>query len=468
MTPAPEPSAIDWPTAAVLGARLRQAFAAPQSRPDVGRIRAVRGLMLRARLPRARLGELYRLEESGRHATLRAEVVGLDGDDALLLPLGDLSGVSGRTEVIATGRTLAVRLWPTMTGSILDGLGRVVTSHHADDATTSTAAAGPEAAWYPLDRLPPDPLTRTLISSVQPVGVRAIDALLTLGRGQRIGIFGPPGVGKSTLLASLVQGAEADVVVVGLVGERGREVREFLERSLDEVARRRCVTVVATSDRPAIERAKSVLVATAVAEYFRDRGGRVLLVIDSLTRYARALREIGLAAGELPTRRGFPPSLFAHLPRLLERAGPAETGSITAFYTVLTEGDRETDPIAEEATAILDGHIILSPELAAGGHYPAIDVLTSRSRLMDAVVDPEHRNAARRLRALLARYAEVELAHQLGEYQKGGDPLADEAIEKVSSLRAFLAQTPDARPSFADTRTRLIELASHGASAPAP
>jgi type III secretion protein N (ATPase) len=273
-----------------------------------------------------------------------------------------------------------------------------------------------------------------------PLGVRVIDGLLTVGDGQRLGIYGEPGGGKSSLMAQIVKGAQADICVMALIGERGREVREFVERHLGPEGMARSVLVVATSDRSAIERMQAAYAATAIAEHFRDEGRRVILLMDSVTRFARALREIGLAAGEPPTRRGFPPSVFASLPGLMERAGPGETGSITAFYTVLVEGDGGGDPIAEETRGILDGHIVLSPSLAAQNHYPAVDVLVSRSRVMGAVAAPEHVKAAGRFRQLLARYQEAEFLVQVGEYKSGSDALTDKAIARIDDLRGFLRQ----------------------------
>ncbi|NVN32147.1 FliI/YscN family ATPase, partial [Endobacter medicaginis] len=312
----------------------------------------------------------------------------------------------------------------------------------------------------PCDASPPDALSRALVEHRLELGLRAIDGLLTCGEGQRIGIYGEPGGGKSTLLAQLVRGAAVDVVVVGLIGERGREVRDFIETQISPQVRQRTVLVVATSDRPAVERMKAAMTATAIAESFRDEGLKVLLVMDSVTRYARALREIGLAAGEPPTRRGFPPSVMAELPRLMERAGPAARGSITAFYTVLFEGDGAGDPVAEETRGILDGHIILSPKLAGSGHYPAIDVLTSRSRVMEAVAAPAHRAQARRVRDLLARHAEIEFLVQVGEYRRGVDPLNDLALDRIEDIRAFLRQASDDHTGFGEMLSRLGRLAA--------
>jgi type III secretion protein N (ATPase) len=284
--------------------------------------------------------------------------------------------------------------------------------------------------------------------------------MLTCGEGQRMGIFAAAGRGKSTLMGMLVKGADVDVTVVALIGERGREVREFLEHELGEEGRRKAVIVCATSDKSSMERAKAAYVATAIAEYFRDQGKRVLFLMDSVTRFARAQREIGLAAGEPPTRRGYPPSVFATLPRLMERAGMNDRGSITALYTVLVEGDDMTEPIADETRSILDGHIVLSRKLGAANHYPAIDVLASASRVMNAVVGGEHKAAAGRVRELLAKYAEVELLVKIGEYKRGADRVTDEAIDKVEAIRGFLRQRTDERAAFPQTLDALAALAA--------
>lgn len=424
---------------------------ATTSRPMRGRLVRAIGTVLRAVMPDARVGELCRLEDPGLPRPLMAEVVGLDGDEAVLAPIGDVRGLSIGAAVIATRDVLRVPTGAGVLGRVLDGLGRPL----------DTATAGPlgNCVLRPCEAPPPDALDRELVEHPLPLGVRAIDGLLTCGEGQRIGIYGEPGGGKSTLLAQLVRGAAVDVVVVGLIGERGREVRDFIETQISAEARRRTVLVVATSDRPAVERMKAAMTATAIAEGFRDEGSKVLLVMDSVTRYARALREIGLAAGEPPTRRGFPPSVMAELPRLMERAGPAARGSITAFYTVLFEGDGAGDPVAEETRGILDGHIILSPKLAASGHYPAIDVLTSRSRVMEAVAGREHRAHARVLRDLMSRYAEIEFLVQVGEYRKGVDPLNDLALDRIEAIRAFLRQGSDDHTAFPAVVEQLARLA---------
>jgi type III secretion protein N (ATPase) len=292
------------------------------------------------------------------------------------------------------------------------------------------------------------------------MGLRAIDGLLTCGEGQRLGIFAAAGGGKSTLLSCLVKGTEADITVMALIGERGREVREFIERDLGPEGMKKTVLVVSTSDRSAMERLKAAYIATAIAEYFRDQGKKVLLLMDSVTRFGRALREIGLAAGEPPTRRGFPPSVFSSLPLLMERAGNSDKGSITALYTVLVEGDDMTEPIADETRSILDGHIILSRKLASSGHYPAIDILASVSRVMNAIVDKDHKDMAGSLRKILAKYAEMELLVQIGEYKKGADAEADDALERIGKVNGFLRQDTDERSSFAQTMEAMRSVLS--------
>lgn len=426
---------------------LAERLQAADTKPVQGRLVRAIGPVLRARVFGASIGELCRVTVRDGPALL-AEVVGIDGDEVVLTPLGDLHQLVGGAEVRRLRRPLETPVGDALLGRVLDGLGRPLDGRPLEVNATRPVLADP-----------PSPLARQRIARILPSGVRAIDALLTLGEGQRVGLFGEPGAGKSTLLGMIVRRAEAEVVVIGLIGERGREVRETLELSLGPEALARSVVVVATSDRPAVERARAAHVATAIAEHFRDEGRRTLLVMDSLTRFARALREIGLSAGEPPTRRGFPPSVFAELPRLLERAGPGERASITAIYTVLVEGDGSGDPVAEEVRAILDGHIILSPELARADHYPAIDVLASRSRLMEILVDPAHRHAASRFRQLLARHRELELLIRVGEYRAGSDPLGDEAVAKIDRLNAFLRQGADEPAPFAETLARLQELA---------
>lgn len=395
-----------------------------------GRVTQVTGTLLKAVVPGVRIGELCHLRNPDNTLSLQAEVIGFAQHQALLTPLGEMFGISSNTEVSPTGAMHQVGVGEHLLGQVLDGLGNPFGGGHLPE---------PEA-WYPVYRDAPAPMSRKRIAEPISLGIRAIDGLLTCGEGQRMGIFAAAGGGKSTLLASLIRSAEVDVTVLALIGERGREVREFIEADLGEEGLKKAVLVVATSDRPAMERAKAGFVATSIAEYFRDQGKRVLLLMDSVTRFARAQREIGLAAGEPPTRRGYPPSVFAALPRLMERAGQSDKGSITALYTVLVEGDDMTEPVADETRSILDGHIILSRKLAAANHYPAIDVLRSASRVMNQIIAPEHQAQAGRLRSWLAKYEEVELLLQIGEYQKGQDKVADEAIARIETIRQWLRQ----------------------------
>jgi type III secretion protein N (ATPase) len=434
--------------------RLRRRALATETRPVHGRVRRITGIIVHATAPMVRIGELCHLRDPVSGATVPAEVVGFEDEEAVLTPIGDLEGMSTRAEVIATGKTLQIPVGEDLLGRVLNPLGEVL--DFIDDRAVSLVTD----TYYPTHRPPPNALQRDLITEPLQLGIRAIDGLLTVARGQRVGIFGEPGVGKSSLLSSIVRGTRADVVVIGLIGERGREVREFIEGQLGDEGRKRSVVVVATSDRPAIERVKAAYGATAIAEYFRDQGRDVLLLMDSVTRFARAQREIGLAAGEPPTRRGYPPSLFAALPRLLERAGPGRGGSITALYTVLTEGDGTLDPVAEETKAILDGHIMLSSSLAERNFFPAIDVLKSRSRLMESVVGKAHREHAAHIRALLARYEEIELLLRVGEYERGVDALSDEAIEKREAIEAFLRQDGNEFSSLEKTEEQLKRIAS--------
>ncbi|MDL2290710.1 type III secretion system ATPase SctN [Desulfovibrio sp. OttesenSCG-928-F20] len=413
-----------------------------------GRVVQVVGTIIKAVVPGVKIGEICTLKNPWDNWELRAEVVGFVEEAALLTPLGDLQGISSSTEVIPSGSVHMVPVGPDLLGRVLDGLGKPIDG-------------GPPlkpVAEYPVYADPPGPMTRRIIDRALPLGLRVLDGLLTCGEGQRMGIFAAAGGGKSTLLSCLVKGADVDVTVLALIGERGREVREFIEHDLGKDGMAKAVLVVSTSDRSSMERLKASYVATAIAEYFRDQGKRVLLLMDSVTRFGRALREIGLAAGEPPTRRGFPPSVFSSLPRLMERAGNSDKGSITALYTVLVEGDDMTEPIADETRSILDGHIVLSRKLGAANHYPAIDVLASVSRVMNAVVAKEHREAANRFRSLLAKYAEVELLLQIGEYKQGADALADEAIAKIDRLNGYLKQGLAERSTFDEALEKLMEL----------
>jgi ATP synthase in type III secretion protein N len=415
-----------------------------------GRVCEVVGTVIRARGVDVRMGELCELRNGRGELQQRAEVVGLMQSGALLSPFGAMTGISGDTRVVGTGRALSVPVGNGLLGRILNGLGEPIDGKGPIEA----------AAWRPVMSACPDPLTRRMIEQPFVTGLRVIDGMTTLGEGQRVGIFAPAGVGKSTLMGMLARNADCDLNVIALIGERGREVREFMEQVLGEEGMARSVVVCATSDRSSIERAKAAHVATAVAEYFRDQGLRVLLMMDSLTRFARALREIGLASGEMPARRGFPPSVFAELPRLLERTGMGESGSITALYTVLAEDESGGDPVAEEVRGLLDGHLLLSRKLAAANHYPAIDVLRSLSRVMPQVVHADHVKHAAAVRKLMARYDEMETLIQLGEYKQGSDPAADLAVARSKPIQAFLQQGGGGAAAFADTAATLKALAS--------
>jgi type III secretion protein N (ATPase) len=415
-----------------------------------GKLTQAVGTLLRATGVRAQVGELCRLVREGVDGEATAEVVGFDGDALLLVPMRGLDGLSGSTQVIATGMQHRVAVGDFLLGRVIDGMG----DRFLDDGPPVPESALTSPVWADA----PQPLSRTPIESVLPLGVRALDGLLTCGIGQRVGIFAPAGCGKSSLLSIICRSAEVDVVVIALVGERGREVGDFLAEALPASARARSIVVVATSDRPAMERMKAAFVATTYAEHFRDQGLRVLLLVDSVTRLARAAREIGLAAGEPPTRRGFPPSVFALLPRLFERAGSTAAGSITAIYSILEETDDGADPVSEEVRSLLDGHVVLSRKLAAKGHYPAIDVPQSASRLFGRLARGEHADAARRLRELLAKLDDIELLLKIGEYQRGSDADADFALERRSVIERFLRQDWSDVARFEDSRTALIEV----------
>ncbi len=398
-----------------------------------GKVMEALGTLIRVSGIDVRYGELCELRTGQGELMQYAEVVGFSRDTVLLSPFGRLDGLSRDTQVVALRRPLTIPVGPALFGRVVDSMGQPIDGR-GPIATAETAA---------LYAAPPDAMNRPLLERPLDTGVRVVDGMMTLGEGQRVGIFAPAGVGKSTLMGMFARGTRCDLNVIALIGERGREVREFIEQILGPEGIARSVVVCATSDRSSIERVKAAYSATAIAEYFRDRGKRVLLMMDSLTRFARAQREIGLAAGEPPARRGFPPSIFAELPRLLERAGLSEHGSITALYTVLAEDESGSDPIAEEVRGILDGHMILSREIAARNQYPAIDVLASLSRVMPQVTDSAHREAAGHVRRLLAKHREIETLLQLGEYRAGGDPVADEAVRKIEAIRQFLCQRTD-------------------------
>jgi type III secretion protein N (ATPase) len=429
----------------------RSAQQATRTVVEHGRVVQAGGTVLRATGLRARIGQQCRIADTADDPGegLVAEVIGFAGAEVILAPYGPLQGVAVGAAVQALADEAAVPCGPALLGRVVDAFGRPLDGRplDADRGLHST----------PLHAPAPSPLARRGVDDPLPTGVRAIDAALTVGEGQRVGIFAMAGGGKSTLLGMLARQARADVNVIALIGERGREVREFLDESLGEDGLARSVVIVSTSDRPALERVRAAYAATAIAEAFRREGRRVLLLADSITRFARGLRELGLSALEPPVRRGYPPSVFAELPRLFERAGNDAHGSITAFYTVLAEDDDNSDPVAEEVRSILDGHIVLSRQLAQAHHYPAIDVLGSASRVFTRVAQAPHRAAAGRLRTLLARHAEVEFLLRVGEYQAGSDPVADAAIERMPAMKALLMQRADEPADFAATIAQLQE-----------
>lgn len=418
----------------------------------LGRVHEVTGMVLRASIPGVVIGDLVEVERARSTEPLLAEVVGFRGERVVLMPLGDVRGVGPESTVRATGEQLTIQCGAGLMGRVLDGLGRPMDGGPALDQT-----AGLEA--WPVERAAPAPMTRPAITRPLETGIRVIDGALTLGVGQRAGVFAGSGVGKSTLLGHIARASSADAVVICLVGERGRELRAFIDQSLTQAGLERAVVVCATSDTPSLVRLKAPSVATAIAEHFRDRQGMdVLLMMDSVTRFARALREVGLAAGEPPVRRGYPPSVFTRLPRLIERAGTSPRGSITALYTVLVEGSDLDEPIADELRALLDGHIVLSRKLAERAHWPAVDVLTSLSRVMPQLVDEAHMQASDELRRLLSTYEDNRTLIQLGAYQRGADRTLDDALDLIEDIEHFLQQPSDAQAPFDETVEDLLDL----------
>jgi len=415
-----------------------------------GRVKEVVGLVVRASLPQAFVGELCLICNPRSRVPIKAEVVGFRDEDVLLMPIGELTNIGPQSVVDATGTCLTVGVGDGLLGRVLNGVGEPMDAEIAGPLTTT--------AEYPVSAPPPKALRRRRVTSPISIGVRAIDGLLTCGEGQRIGLFAAAGVGKSTLLGMIARNTEADVNVITLVGERGREVRDFLEQDLGHEGLKRSVVVCATSNEPSLVRLKAAQVGTAIAEYFRDQGKRVMLLMDSVTRFARAQREIGLALGEPPARAGYTPSVFSELPKLLERSGNSDVGSITAFYTVLVAGDDLNEPVADEVRSILDGHVILSREVAARGHYPAIDVLNSISRVMSGVVTREHRLAAANLREVLATYEKNKDLILIGAYQKGSDPRVDQALRMLDRANDFLKQETHVMAPIAETIQALEKL----------
>ena len=414
-----------------------------------GKVTQVIGLVIESQGPTVSVGELcYISSHNPDVPPIPAEVVGFREGYVMLMPVGEMQGIGPGCEVTAAQKMLNVRVGDELLGRVLDGLGNPIDGK------------GPLLCKqeYSLQADPPHPLSRPRIHDSLYVGVRAIDGLITMGEGQRIGIMAGSGVGKSTLLSMIARNTEADISVIALVGERGREVRDFIERDLGEEGMKRSVVVVATSDQPALVRIKGAMTATAIAEYFRDQGRKVILMMDSVTRFAMAQREVGLTIGEPPATRGYTPSVFAMLPRLLERAGTSATGSITGIYTVLVDGDDMNEPIADAVRSILDGHIVLSRSIAAQNHFPAIDIMPSVSRVMNEVVSPEHLKAAQQMRQLMAVYRDAEDLIHIGAYVKGSSAKIDESIQKIDAINGFLCQGIFEVDTYEETERKLMRI----------
>lgn len=413
-----------------------------------GKIEQIIGLTVEAQGPRGNMGELCYIETpDGR---IKAEIVGFRGENTILMPLGEMKKVGPGCKVVASGDAFKIGVGLGLRGRVLDGLGQPL------DRKPPISVE----KWLPVTTVARNPLERARIKDVLPLGVKAIDGLLTCGKGQRLGIFAGSGVGKSVLLGMIARNTDADINVIALIGERGREVREFIEKDLGKEGLERSVVIAATSDQPSLVRLKGALVATTIAEYFRDQGKDVLLMMDSVTRYAMSQREVGLAIGEPPATRGYTPSVFAILPKLLERAGTSQSGTITGLYTVLVDGDDMNEPIADAVRGTLDGHIVLSRDLASQNHYPAIDILSSVSRVMIDVVSPEHLAMAAHLRRLLATYREAQDMIEIGAYKNGANPRIDEAISMREDCLAFLRQGIGEKFSFQDTQEQLANIFS--------
>lgn len=415
---------------------------------NLGKVVKIVGLTIESVGPSAKLNDLCRIIiDPQEDIAVMAEVVGFRDKRLLLMPYDNVEGLGVGCIVENTGHPLSVPVGEELLGHTLDGIGRPT---DIDELLTKNE--------YPVEAAPPDPMARKIISEVLPLGVKAVDGLITVGKGQRIGIFAGSGVGKSTLLGMFARNTKADINVIALIGERGREVREFIERDMGEEGMKRSVVIVATSDRPALIRNKAAKTATAIAEYFRDQGKDVLLMMDSLTRFSMAQREIGLASGEPPVTRGYPPSVYSEMPKLLERAGTSDKGSITGLYTVLVDGDDFNEPITDTARSILDGHIMLNRKLAHKNHYPAIDVLQSISRVMSSIVNSEHKEAAGKLKNVLATYQEAEDLINIGAYKKGSNSNIDYAIEKIDTVNEFLLQQTHEKFSFEEILEQLEAL----------
>ncbi len=414
----------------------------------LGKVVNIVGLTIESIGPDAKLSDMCLIRgEDDDSLEVMAEVVGFKDNKTLLMPYENTDGIGAGCIVENLGHPLAIQAGEQLLGKTLDGLGQITEGGEFHGGTT-----------YPVEAPPPDPMERVIINEVLPLGVKAVDGLITVGKGQRIGIFAGSGVGKSTLMGMFARNTKADVNVIALIGERGREVREFIERDLGEEGMRRSVVIVATSDKPALIRNKAAKTATAVAEYFRDQGKDVLLMMDSLTRFSMAQREIGLASGEPPVTRGYPPSVYAEMPKLLERAGNSHIGSITGLYTVLVDGDDFNEPITDTARSILDGHIMLNRKLGHKNHYPAIDVLQSISRCMSQIADSDHKAAAGKLKNVLATYNEAEDLINIGAYKKGSNESIDYAISKVNQVNEFLRQQVDEKFEFQEIVKKMEEI----------
>ncbi len=409
-----------------------------------GRVTELTGLVIKASVPNVRVGEVVYIKS--RTNRVKAEVVGFQGDEVMLMPLGELQGIGPDSEVIPTGKPLTIKCGDQLLGRVLGGTGEPIDGKPLPDGMID----------WSVDRDCPDPFKRQRIERPLPLGVRCIDGLLTVGEGQRVGLFAGSGVGKSTLMGQIARNTKADLSVVALIGERGREVREFIEDAMGEEGMKRAVLVCATSDQPSLVRLRAAYVATAIAEYFRERGGNVLFMLDTVTRLARAQREIGLAIGEPPARQGYPPSVFSMLPRILERTGNSDKGKCTAIYTCLVAGGDMEEPIADEVRGILDGHFILNRALGERNQWPAMDVLASLSRVMSGIVSKEHKKAAGKLRETLSTYEKQRDLILLGAYQYGTDPRTDYAIDKYDAIIDFLKQDTHSNSPFEETVEKLI------------
>lgn len=417
-----------------------------------GKVVKVVGLTIESIGPEARLNDLCKIYlDQSRSNYVMAEVVGFHDSQLILMPVDSVDGVGVGCTVECTEHPLSVLVGDEVLGHTLDGIGRPTDGLEIHSNME-----------YPVEAMPPDPMARKIISEVLPLGVKAVDGLITVGKGQRIGVFAGSGVGKSTLMGMFARNTKADINVIALIGERGREVREFIERDLGPEGMARSVVVVATSDKPALIRNKAAKTATAIAEYFRDQGKDVLLMMDSLTRFSMAQREIGLASGEPPVTRGYPPSVYSEMPKLLERAGTSDRGSITGLYTVLVDGDDMNEPITDTARGILDGHIVLDRKLGQKNHYPAIDVLQSISRVMSAIATPEHKKLAGKLKNVLATYNEAEDLINIGAYKSGSNPDIDYAIKKIRQVNEFLCQGTDEKFLFDEEIALLEQLFAEG------